>query len=142
MGAGQTAYNPMEYHNGTVWPHDNSLIAAGLARYGFREEAGRVASGILQAATYFRYRLPEVFAGYARESTNYPVEYPTASSPQAWATGAPLLLLRVILGLEPRGDELEVDPVLPEPIGSIELRGIPGRWGRADAVADEAVAAT
>jgi glycogen debranching enzyme len=135
MAAGEGAYNPIEYHNGTVWPHDNSLIAAGLARYGYREEAARIAMAIFEAATYFRYRLPEVFAGYARELTRFPVEYPTASSPQAWATGAPLLLARVILGLEPRGDELAVDPVLPDGIGWIELAGIPGRWGRTAAAA-------
>jgi glycogen debranching enzyme len=134
MGAAEAGYNPIEYHNGTVWPHDNSLIAAGLARYGFREDAAKVAMGILDAATYFRYRLPEVFAGYERDLTNFPVEYPTASSPQAWATGTPLLLLRVILGLEPDGDELRVDPRLPDRFTRLELRGIPGRWGRTDAI--------
>jgi len=132
MAAGEGGYNPIEYHNGTVWPHDNSLIAAGLARYGFRHEANRIAMAMFDAATSFRYRLPEVFAGYPRELTHFPVEYPTASSPQAWATGTPLLLLRVILGLEPRGDELRSDPVVPPGIGAIELRGIPGRWGKAD----------
>jgi glycogen debranching enzyme len=96
--------------------------------------------GILDAATYFRYRLPEVFAGYERELTNFPVEYPTASSPQAWATGTPLLLMRVILGLEPDGDELRCDPALPEKITRLELRGIPGRWGHADAIAAPALA--
>jgi glycogen debranching enzyme len=141
MAEGEGAYNPIEYHNGTVWPHDNSFIAAGLARYGYREEAARIAFAILEASTYFRYRLPEVFAGYRRERTGSPVEYPTASSPQAWATGTPLLLLRVLLGLEPDGDELAVDPVLPDGIGEIELRNIPGRWGRAEAVAQEAVRA-
>jgi glycogen debranching enzyme len=139
MAEGEGAYNPIEYHNGTVWPHDNSFIAAGLARYGYREEAARVAFAILEASTYFRYRLPEVFAGYRRTRTGFPVEYPTASSPQAWATGTPLLLLRVLLGLDPDGDELTVDPVLPDGIGEIELRNIPGRWGRAEAVAREAV---
>jgi glycogen debranching enzyme len=136
MAVGEGGYNPIEYHNGTVWPHDNSLIAAGLARYGYREEAARIAMAIFEAATYFRYRLPEVFAGYPRELTGFPVEYPTACSPQAWSTGASLLLLRVILGLEPDGDALRVDPVLPEGIGRIELRGIPGRWGRVDALAE------
>jgi glycogen debranching enzyme len=135
MAVGEGGYNPIEYHNGTVWPHDNSLIAAGLARYGYREEANLIAMAILDAATYFRYRLPEVFAGYPRELTNFPVEYPTASSPQAWATGTPLLLMRVILGLEPNGEELTVDPVLPKRITELELRAIPFRGGRVDAVA-------
>lgn len=135
MAEGEGGYNPIEYHNGTVWPHDNSFVAAGLARYGYREEAGRIAMAILEAATYFDYRLPEVFAGYRRDLTRFPVEYPTASSPQAWATGAPLLLLRAILGLEPVGDLLTVDPLLPESLGRLELRDVPGRWGRTDAVA-------
>jgi glycogen debranching enzyme len=133
MADGEGGYNPIRYHNGTVWPHDNSLIAHGLARYGFQEEAARVALATLEAATFFRYRLPEVFAGYRRGRTSFPVEYPTASSPQAWATGTPLLLLRVLLGLEPDGDELRNDPYLPNEIERIELTAIPGRWGRADA---------
>jgi len=135
MAEGEGGYNPIEYHNGTVWPHDNSFIAAGLARYGYREEAGRIAMAILEAATYFDYRLPEVFAGYRRDLTRFPVEYPTASSPQAWATGAPLLFLRAILGLEPAGDFLTVDPLLPDNLGRLALRDVPGRWGRTDAVA-------
>ena len=135
MAEGEGGYNPLEYHNGTVWPHDNSLIAAGLARSGYREEAARIALALLEAATSFRYRLPEVFAGYPRSLTRVPVEYPTASSPQAWASGTPLLLVRALLGLEPGGDELLVDPAVPEEIGRIELRGVPGRWGRADAAA-------
>jgi glycogen debranching enzyme len=118
MAETEGGYNPIRYHNGTVWPHDNSLIAHGLARYGFREEAARVALATLEAATFFRYRLPEVFAGYRRRRTSFPVEYPTASSPQAWATGTPLLLIRVLLGLEPDGS---TDPVLPEQIGQLEL---------------------
>ncbi len=136
MAAGEGGYNPIEYHNGTVWPHDNSIVAAGLARYGYREEAARIAVAICEAATYFGHRLPEVFAGYPREQTRFPVEYPTASSPQAWATGTPLLFLRVLLGLEPRGDQLAVDPLLPPEIARLALRGIPGRWGRVDAVAE------
>src|ERR671930_1567826 len=132
MADGEGGYNPIRYHNGTVWPHDNSLIALGLARYGYRDEAARVAFSILEAATFFRYRLPEVFAGYRRTRTSFPVEYPTASSPQAWATGTPLLLLRVLLGLEPGGT---TDPVLPEQIHHIELSGLPGRAKQKEAVA-------
>jgi glycogen debranching enzyme len=132
MAEGEGGYNPIRYHNGTVWPHDNSLIAHGLQRYGFREEASKVALATLEAATFFRYRLPEVFAGYRRGRTSFPVEYPTASSPQAWATGTPLLLLRVLLGLEPDGDELRSDPQLPDQIRRLELAAVPGRWGRTD----------
>ena len=98
---GEGRYNPIGYHVGTVWPHDNSFIAWGLRRYGYNAEAARIAAGILDAAEYFDGRLPEAFAGYPRELTRYPVQYPTACSPQAWATGAPLLLLRTMLGLEP-----------------------------------------
>jgi glycogen debranching enzyme len=89
--------------------------------------------GILEAAPYFNYRLPEAFAGYPRVQTLFPVEYPTACSPQAWATGAPLLLLRVLLGLDPLGEHLIVEPAIPTSISNISLLGIPGRWGRVDA---------
>jgi glycogen debranching enzyme len=130
MAEGEAGYNPIRYHNGTVWPHDNSLIAHGLVRYGFRDAAAKVALATLEAATFFRHRLPEVFAGYRRGRTSFPVEYPTASSPQAWATGAPLLMVRVLLGLEPAGDQLRSDPHLPEQIGRLDLTGVPGRWGR------------
>ena len=133
MATGEARYNPIGYHLGTVWPFDNSFIAWGLRRYGFKEEAARVASGILDAAVVFDGRLPEAFGGYERSLTKYPVRYPTACSPQAWSTGAPLLLLRTMLGLEPTGDHLVVDPVLPESIGHVELLDIPGRWGRMDA---------
>ncbi len=133
LAAGQPAFNPLSYHDGTVWPHENGLIAAGLARYGHHEEAGRVAQAILDAAGYFGYRLPEVFAGYDRRLTKFPVEYPTACSPQAWAAGTPLLLLRVLLGLHPDGEQLTSTPHVPDNIGELTLTGIPGRWGRADA---------
>ena len=133
MATGEARYNPIGYHLGTVWPFDNSFIAWGLRRYGFKEEAARIASGILDAAVVFDGRLPEAFGGYERSVTKYPVRYPTACSPQAWSTGAPLLLLRTMLGLEPTGDHLVVDPVLPESIGHVELLDIPGRWGRMDA---------
>ena len=142
MAEGEGPYNPIEYHNGTVWPHDNAFVAAGLARYGYRTEAARIALAMIEAAAFFGYRLPETFAGYARARTNCPVEYPSACSPQAWATGAPLLLLRVLLDLEPDGDELRVDPVLPDAISQLVLRRIPGRWGRADAVAQRELVAS
>jgi glycogen debranching enzyme len=133
MAEGEGGYNPIGYHVGTCWPHDNSFIAMGLRRYGYREEAARVAMHMLEAATYFKGRLPEAFAGYRRDLTEFPVEYPTACSPQAWASGAPLLLLRAILGLEPVGENLLVDPAIPSMLGQLELLDIPGRWGRIDA---------
>jgi glycogen debranching enzyme len=135
LADGQVAYNPMEYHNGTVWPHDNALIAAGLARYGRRPEATALALAVLEASRFFEYRLPEVFLGSSRAVTQVPIAYATACSPQAWASGTPLLLLRVMLGMRPTPDKLEVDPHLPDWFGHLALRGIPGRWGRTDAVA-------
>ncbi|SFN52697.1 glycogen debranching N-terminal domain-containing protein [Mycetocola miduiensis] len=133
LAEGEARYNPIGYHVGTVWPFDNSFIAWGLRRYGFKAEAARVAAGNLDAADFYHGRLPEAFGGYERALTRYPVQYPTACSPQAWSTGAPLLLLRTMLGLEPVGDHLIVDPALPVGIGRIELLDIPGRWGRIDA---------
>jgi glycogen debranching enzyme len=133
LAIGEGRYNPIGYHVGTVWPFDNSFIAWGLRRYDFKEEAAQVAAGILDAATYFDGRLPEAFGGYERTATKYPVQYPTACSPQAWSTGAPLLFLRTMLGLEPEGEHLVIDPALPATIGRIELLDIPGRWGRIDA---------
>jgi glycogen debranching enzyme len=110
MALGEGSYNPIGYHVGTVWPFDNSFVAQGLRSYGFQREAAIVALGNLEAARFFDYRLPEAFAGYAREDTNFPVEYPTACSPQAWSAGAPLLFLRSMLGLEPVSGKLLVDP--------------------------------
>jgi glycogen debranching enzyme len=133
LAEGEGRYNPIGYHVGTVWPFDNSFIAWGLRRYGFKEEAAMIAAGILEAAEFFDGRLPEAFGGYERGETMYPVQYPTACSPQAWSTGAPLLLLRTMLGLDPEGDHLVVDPALPRTIGRLELLDIPGRWGRIDA---------
>ncbi len=135
LAEGEARYNPIGYHVGTVWPFDNSFIAWGLRRYGFKEEAAQIASGILDAAEVFQGRLPEAFGGYDRSLTKYPVQYPTACSPQAWSTGTPLLLLRTMLGLEPLGDHLVVDPALAVGIGHLELLDIPGRWGRIDAFA-------
>jgi len=133
MAEGEGSYNPIGYHVGTVWPHDSSIVAWGLRRYGYRSEAARVGRAVLDAAEFFRNRLPEAFAGYPREQTRFPVEYPTACSPQAWASGAPLLILRALLGLDVENGRLIVDPAIPHPIERLELLDIPGRWGRADA---------
>jgi glycogen debranching enzyme len=99
--AGETGYNPLGYHTGTIWPHENSLIAAGLARYGKREEAAAIAASTFAAAPYFEHRLPEVFAGYPASLTTLPVAFPTAARPKAWDAGAPLLLLTTFLDLRP-----------------------------------------
>jgi glycogen debranching enzyme len=133
MASSEAGYNPIGYHVGTVWPHDNSIIAWGLRRYGFRDEAARISQAMLEAAQIFGNHLPEAFAGYEREETKFPVEYPTACMPQAWAAGTPLLLLRTMLGLESNGTSLLIDPAVPEAIGEITLLDVPGPWGRMDA---------
>jgi glycogen debranching enzyme len=109
LGTHEAGYNPLGYHTGTVWPHENSLIAAGLARYGHREAASTIASTILRAAPYFEHRLPEVFAGYPASVTSVPVAFPTASRPQAWAAGTPLLLLSTLLDLQPGRADAEAE---------------------------------
>jgi glycogen debranching enzyme len=137
MAMGEGGYNPIEYHNGTVWPHDCSFIAAGLARYGFRQDAATIITGLFEASWFFNSRLPEVFSGYDRGNTRYPVQYPTACIPQAWAAASPMLCIRTLLGLEPKGDVLTSvdDAVLPPWMGTLTLDGIPGRWGRTKVVA-------
>jgi glycogen debranching enzyme len=101
LAADEPAFDPLEYHNGTVWPHDNSLIALGLAQAGRRAEAELVVRALLDAAPFFEYRLPELFAGGERLGDEAPGVVPTSARPQAWAAGTPLLLLRAQLGLEP-----------------------------------------
>jgi glycogen debranching enzyme len=133
LAEGEARYNPIGYHTGTVWPFDNSLIAWGLRRYGYDEEAARLAAGILDAALIFGGRLPETFGGYPRALTHYPINYPNACSPHATAAGTPLLLLRTILGLEPLDSRLTSRPALPVNLGHVRLLDVPGCWGRADA---------
>ncbi len=104
LAGDERAFDPLEYHNGTVWPHDNSLIALGLAQSGRRAEAELVVRALLDAAPFFEYRLPELFAGGERLPDEAPGVVPTSARPQAWAAGTPLLLLRAQLGLEPDTD--------------------------------------
>jgi glycogen debranching enzyme len=115
-------YNPIGYHAGTVWPHDNAIVALGLAQAGFRDEANRVALAQLEAASFTGFRLPEVFAGFERRISRFPVPYPTACSPQAWATGAPFLFIQAMLGLAPSDGTLQLDPCVPDAIGRIVIR--------------------
>jgi glycogen debranching enzyme len=94
VAEGEARYDPASYHNGSVWPHDTALIAAGFARYGFRDEAARIFQAMVEASTHFdRARLPELFGGDARRDGQGPSAYPDACSPQAWAAGAPLMML-------------------------------------------------
>src|ERR671910_373646 len=115
-------YNPIGYHVGTIWPHDNAIVALGLARTGFRDEANRIALAQLEAASFNGFRLPEAFAGFERWISPFPVPYPTACSPQAWATGAPFVFIQAMLGLDARDGELRLDPLVPAEIGRIVIR--------------------
>ena len=127
MSTSDAGYNPLSYHNGTVWPHDNSLCAAGLARYGRWAELQRIVRRMLAASRHFDHQLPEVFAGLPRAETPFPIKYPTAARPQAWAAGTPVLLLQLLLGLQPDRSHhrlLTTAPELPEWAGSIRLAGI------------------
>jgi glycogen debranching enzyme len=128
MSTGDAGFNPLEYHDGTVWPHDNSLVAWGLARYGRWPEVQRIIRRMIQASVHFEHQLPEVFAGFARTETPFPIAYPTASRPQAWAAGTPVLLLQLLLGLEPDRHRhtlvSHASEELPTWAGSLKLAGV------------------
>jgi glycogen debranching enzyme len=128
MASTEGGYNPLSYHNGTVWPHDNSLIAAGLARSGRWPEAQRIIRRMLESASHFGYQLPEVFAGFRRADTPFPIAYPTAARPQAWAAGTPVLLLQVLLGLQPDRRRQTLTSVAPHELpswaGRLRLSGV------------------
>jgi glycogen debranching enzyme len=128
MSKSAAAYNPMSYHNGSVWPHDNALIAAGLKRYGFHKQTNRIATAIFETANHSDYmRLPELFCGFTRRTPNRPVSYPVACSPQAWAAGSPFLLLQAMLGLSAQAHNnlLTVNsPVLPPWLNTVELKNL------------------
>lgn len=133
-------YNPIGYHSGTIWPHDNAIIALGLVRYGFREEANRLSLAQIEAAGFSDYRLPEAFAGFERSMSDFPVPYPTACSPQAWATGAPFQFLQAMLGEEVRDGEIRLEPRIPEQIGRIKMRRLHalGKLWDIEAIGDKA----
>jgi glycogen debranching enzyme len=128
MSSADAAYNPLSYHNGSVWPHDNSLCAWGLVKYGRWPEALRIVHRILGVARHFEYQLPEVFSGLPRAETPFPIAYPTSARPQAWAAGTPVLMLQALLGLRPdlrRHTLTSVAPeVLPSWLGDIRLSGV------------------
>jgi glycogen debranching enzyme len=128
LSAGERAYNPVGYHLGTVWPHDNALIAAGFQRCGFGEWADRIFEDLLRAASCFEhFRLPEVFSGISRSECELPVRYPIACHPQAWAAGTLPYLLQALLGLEPDAFAKRlalVRPRLPASIPDVHLAGL------------------
>jgi glycogen debranching enzyme len=120
-------YNPYSYQNGSVWPHDNAIIAIGFKRYGFHDETNHVARGISGAASYFlSNQLPELYAGVQRGANNFPVQYIGANVPQAWAAGSPFALMQAILGIRPDAPNgrLYVDPSLPAWLPDLELHGL------------------
>ncbi|HET9111841.1 MAG TPA: glycogen debranching N-terminal domain-containing protein [Ktedonobacterales bacterium] len=121
-------YNPMSYHNGSVWPHDTAIIGAGFARYGFREEAARLLGNLYGVSLHYEgARLPELFCGFSRLHGYGPTRYPVACSPQSWAAGAPFLLISAILGFEPEAAQGRLTlrhPTLPEWLSRMEMRGL------------------
>jgi glycogen debranching enzyme len=135
VAVGQSRYNPMSYHNGTVWPHDCSIVAAGLARYGMGEAAGRIFTGLFDAACRSsEFRLPELFCGFARRAGEGPVSYPSACTPQAWASGAVFLMLQACLGIDidAKAGLIEVaKPYLPAFLDHVVVRDLAVGEGRA-----------
>ena len=128
LSSDTVGYNPIGYHLGTIWPHDNGICAAGFARYGLFDEARLVAGTLLEATTYFREaRLPELFCGFARDRSPLPVPYPVACSPQAWAAGSLFHLVSATLGMQPdaRAKKLELHhPSLPASLSTLRMRNV------------------
>ncbi|MHB1149481.1 MAG: amylo-alpha-1,6-glucosidase [Thermoleophilia bacterium] len=128
MSKSSINYNPMSYHNGSVWPHDNALIIRGLKKYGFNKEAGKVATGLFEAALHYDYyRLPELFCGFTKRSISRPVNYPVACSPQAWAAGSMFMVLQALLGIEadaPSNTLYVNSPLLPHWLKEVDIKGL------------------
>ena len=127
LGSGEANFNPMAYHNGSVWPHDTALCIAGAARYGERSGAVRLMNEVFEAAVNYRMRLPELFCGFPRIPGEPPISYPVACLPQAWAAGAPLMMLQACLGIRINGarQEIHVDrPWLPIGVDRLMVRGL------------------
>jgi glycogen debranching enzyme len=137
LAEGEARYNPMSYHNGSVWPHDTALCAAGIARQGDRGDCVRLLRAVFETATHFEMRLPELFCGFARAQGATPVSYPVACLPQAWAAGSGFMLLQACLGVDIDGwrNEIHVDrPQLPVGVDQVALRGIEVGAHRVDVV--------
>lgn len=128
LAEGEVRYNPMSYHNGSVWPHDTSLCAAGISRYGARSSVVQILNGIFETAVHFNMRLPELFCGFPRIAGQGPAPYPVACLPQAWASGTAFLLLQACLGVHIEGERKEVHvtrPVLPPDIDALFVHDLP-----------------
>ena len=136
LAAGQAHYKPMGYHTGAVWPHDNALIAQGLARYGCADEAMRIQQAIYEASLHFDLqRMPELFCGFPRATEEAPVPHPLACAPQAWAAGSALLLLQAGLGLHVDGCSRRImfsTPRLPDGLEELSIYGLAVGDGRVD----------
>ncbi len=136
VATGEARYNPMSYHNGSVWPHDNAMIATGLAAYGFREEAARIFDGLFAASRYIDLRrLPELFCGFPRKPAQGPTFYPVACSPQAWAAAAPLSMVQSCIGIgfDPDAGHIVLrEPMLPDFINDLTLTHVSVKGGSAD----------
>ena len=133
MSAEETAYNPMSYHNGTVWPHDNAIIGYGMRRAGRVKQLKQIAESLFGAAQNFNYlRLPELFCGFTKHEKMRPVKYPIACDPQAWSVGSTFLLLRALLGIKCRGNEIHIsDPHVPEFLQTVRLENVRAGTGSA-----------
>ncbi|HKY16976.1 MAG TPA: glycogen debranching N-terminal domain-containing protein [Microthrixaceae bacterium] len=138
MASSMAAYNPVSYHLGSVWPHDNAICVAGLVRYGFTDDAHRVINGMLDVAQHHDGRLPELLAGVARSELSVPAVYPTSCMPQAWSAASPLLFLRSLLRVDPwmRRRQLWVAPSLPGWVHHIHIDRVPLDGGRISITAD------
>jgi glycogen debranching enzyme len=134
LAGAETLYNPMSYHNGSVWPHDNSLIGLGMAMHGLSAMAGQILGGMLDASQFFDlHRLPELFCGFKRRPGEGPTSYPVACAPQTWASGAPLLLLQACTGLRIDAARQEIafsHPMLPAFLDHVRIDGL--RVGKAE----------
>jgi glycogen debranching enzyme len=126
LGRSMGRYDPLSYHNGSVWPHDSALAAAGLARYGAVSEAHGVLDGLFDVAQHYDPHVPELFSGLARDDVAAPVDYPAASAPQAWAAASPVFALRTLLGLEPRVHRgvVHLTPALLPGMQRLAVRGL------------------
>jgi glycogen debranching enzyme len=128
LAASEKRYNPMGYHTGAVWPHDNALIAQGLARYGLADKALQIWTGLFEAGTYLDlHRMPELFCGFSQEPGEGPILYPVACSPQAWSAASVFLLLQACLGLEINGLEAQIcfnRPHLPASMGELRIHNL------------------
>lgn len=127
LATSMARYDPLSYHNGSVWPHDTAIAVSGLARYGYHDGAAQVADGLLDASLCFEHRLPELFGGFARGTPTVPVPYPAACAPQAWAAAAPVELLRALIGLTPADDGLACTPFVPHGLLPLRLDGVRSR---------------